>query len=190
MDEDADGIPDQLDRCPNTPRGVSVDGAGCPFRDLDADGVGDATDKCPNTLRGVTVDAVGCPVLFGDTGTAMLRGVAFEANGVALVPGSFAVLDGVAAALAAHPELRVEIVVYTDDVGPAGVNLRRSQARADAVRSYLVGKGVGAARLVAHGFGAANPLASNATLAGRVQNRRIELHPPPLRGAARRPESR
>jgi OOP family OmpA-OmpF porin len=175
-DEDADGVPDQLDRCPNTARGVSVDASGCPLKDIDGDGVSDAADRCPNTLRGVTVDAVGCPVLFGDTGTSMLRGVAFETNGVALVPGSFAVLDGVVAALAAHPELRVEIAVYTEDMGQASVSLRRSQARADAVRTYLVGKGVGAARLVAHGFGAANPLASNATVAGRAQNRRVELH--------------
>jgi outer membrane protein OmpA-like peptidoglycan-associated protein len=175
-DADTDGVADHVDRCPDTPRGVAVDASGCPLKDLDDDGVSDTADRCPNTLRGTQVDALGCPVLFGEGGATMLRGVSFEPTGVTLAAGSFVVLDGVAAALVAHPDWRVEIAVYTDDAGTAAVNLRRSQARADAVRTYLVGRGVGAARLVAHGLGSASPVASNTTAAGRAQNRRVELH--------------
>jgi len=51
-----------------------------------------------------------------------------------------------------------------------------SQARADAVRAYLGSKGVAPGRMVAKGYGAANPIASNSTGAGRAQNRRVELH--------------
>ena len=61
LDTDGDGVPDYLDKCPNTPKGVEVDAKGCPI-DSDGDGVPDAMDKCPNTPRGVKVDSVGCPL--------------------------------------------------------------------------------------------------------------------------------
>jgi OmpA family protein/thrombospondin type 3 repeat protein len=55
-------------------------------------------------------------------------------------------------------------------------NLRLSQARADAVREYLIGKGVPAGRITARGYGESNPAANNATAAGRAANRRVELN--------------
>jgi len=61
VDSDGDGIPDYLDRCPDTPRGVQVDANGCPI-DSDGDGVPDYLDRCPDTPRGVQVDANGCPI--------------------------------------------------------------------------------------------------------------------------------
>ena len=60
-DADGDGVPDHLDKCPDTPRGVEVDAVGCPV-DSDGDGVPDYLDKCPGTPKGVNVDAKGCPV--------------------------------------------------------------------------------------------------------------------------------
>jgi OmpA-OmpF porin, OOP family len=61
LDSDKDGVPDYLDKCPNTPAGVKVDSVGCPL-DSDKDGVPDYLDKCPNTPAGVKVDSVGCPL--------------------------------------------------------------------------------------------------------------------------------
>jgi OOP family OmpA-OmpF porin len=61
VDSDKDGVPDYLDKCPNTPVGVKVDKQGCPV-DSDKDGVPDYLDKCPNTPVGVKVDKQGCPV--------------------------------------------------------------------------------------------------------------------------------
>jgi outer membrane protein OmpA-like peptidoglycan-associated protein len=61
LDSDGDGVPDYLDKCPGTPKGVAVDAAGCPT-DSDGDGVPDYLDKCPGTPRGAKVDAKGCPV--------------------------------------------------------------------------------------------------------------------------------
>jgi OOP family OmpA-OmpF porin len=59
-DRDGDGVADNLDRCPDTPEGATVDPRGCPI-DSDNDGVADGIDRCPNTASGVTVDAAGCP---------------------------------------------------------------------------------------------------------------------------------
>jgi OOP family OmpA-OmpF porin len=61
LDSDHDGIPDYLDKCPDTPAGTKVDSTGCPL-DSDHDGVPDYLDKCPDTLPGLKVDSVGCPV--------------------------------------------------------------------------------------------------------------------------------
>ncbi len=60
-DSDGDGVPDDLDQCPDTPQGVQVDDVGCPV-DSDQDGVPDDLDQCPDTPQGVQVDDVGCPV--------------------------------------------------------------------------------------------------------------------------------
>ena len=60
-DADKDGVPDGLDRCPDTPAGAHVDGVGCPT-DADQDGVPDGIDQCPDTPLGAVVDARGCPV--------------------------------------------------------------------------------------------------------------------------------
>src|SRR5439155_929551 len=56
-----DGVPDGLDKCPNTPKGATVDANGCPL-DSDLDGVPDGIDQCPNTPAGTKVDATGCPL--------------------------------------------------------------------------------------------------------------------------------
>jgi outer membrane protein OmpA-like peptidoglycan-associated protein len=61
LDADGDGVPDYLDNCPDTPHGVAVDSHGCPL-DADGDGVPDYLDKCPNTPAGVAVDSKGCPL--------------------------------------------------------------------------------------------------------------------------------
>ncbi len=59
LDRDGDGVPDTLDRCPDTPRGVKVDPKGCPL-DRDGDGLYDYQDQCPDTPRGIAVDKWGC----------------------------------------------------------------------------------------------------------------------------------
>jgi len=61
IDSDGDGVPDDLDKCPDTPKGVKVDKDGCPI-DSDGDGVPDYLDKCPDTPKGVKVDKDGCPI--------------------------------------------------------------------------------------------------------------------------------
>lgn len=177
VDSDRDGVPDGIDRCPNTPVGTEVDTAGCQrASDSDRDGVDDTKDKCPSTAADTRVDAAGCPILFTEARTpVVLRGVTFETGRSALKPDSYTILDIVAASLIANPDIRIEIAGHTDNTGSAATNLRLSQARADAVRTYLATKGVAPARMVARGYGPDQPVAPNTTRDGRAQNRRVEL---------------
>jgi outer membrane protein OmpA-like peptidoglycan-associated protein len=187
LDADLDGVFDGLDRCPGTPPGTRVDPTGCPLAsDSDGDGVDDRADRCPNTPRGSRVDALGCTILFLEERAAtpgaparptlVLRGVNFESSRSVLRPESYAVLNDVAASLVANPEVRIEIAGYTDSTGSRALNMSLSQARAAAVRAYLASRGVRPDRMVARGYGPADPVATNTTLAGRAQNRRVELH--------------
>ena len=177
VDSDHDGVPDGIDKCPNTPAGTEVDTAGCQrASDSDNDGVDDTKDKCPGTAAGTRVDAAGCPILFTEAKTpVVLRGVTFETGRSALKPDSYTILDIVAASLVANPDIKIEIGGHTDNTGSAATNTRLSQARADAVRAYLASKGVAPERMVAKGYGPSQPVAPNTSVAGRAQNRRVEL---------------
>lgn len=187
LDQDYDGVPDGIDKCPNTPAGVKVDATGCPIdKDSDGDGVPDRLDKCPGTPAGTPVDSKGCIILFNTQRAptpgapprpaVILKGVTFQTGRSTLTPQSYAALDQVAASLIANPEIRIEIAGYTDNTGAPAVNTRLSTGRAYAVRAYLARKGVPPARMTAKGYGSLSPLTSNATAAGRAQNRRVELH--------------
>jgi len=105
----------------------------------------------------------------------VMRNVTFRANSAVLLPAASADLDKVAITMQGLPNSRWQISGFTSNVGAAARNLRLSQQRADAVKAYLVRKGVPAASLTATGFGAQNPVANNRTAAGRRQNMRVEI---------------
>jgi outer membrane protein OmpA-like peptidoglycan-associated protein len=97
------------------------------------------------------------------------------ATNSAVVPKDYQTkLDDIAKVLKAFPKVELLIEGHTDNVGNAAQNLKLSDARATAVRAYLVSHGIEAARLVTKGFGATKPTADNATEEGRAKNRRIE----------------
>jgi outer membrane protein OmpA-like peptidoglycan-associated protein len=102
--------------------------------------------------------------------------VQFETNKSVLLPQSEQLLDEVAAALKEHPEIEeVRVEGHTDSQGTAKLNMKLSDARAAAVRNYLIGKGIDGGRLVAKGFGQTKPVADNNTEEGRYKNRRVEF---------------
>jgi len=74
-----------------------------------------------------------------------------------------------------NPKLKVEIAGHTDDIGDAQANLRLSQKRADAIREYLIARGVSTDRVLAKGYGEIKPHAENKTAEGRSLNRRTEV---------------
>lgn len=177
QDADRDGVTDDADRCPGTPAGTLVDSSGCPVpQDADGDGVVNENDRCPDTSAGARVDASGCAIVFeAEQTTLVLEGVNFAVNRAVLTDSSHAILDRVAASLRDLPDVRVEVGGHTDSTGGRALNQRLSQARAEAVRDYLISKGVAADRLEARGYGPDEPVATNRTAEGRAQNRRVEL---------------
>ncbi|RKX69963.1 hypothetical protein DRP53_06475, partial [candidate division WOR-3 bacterium] len=91
-------------------------------------------------------------------------------------PESYPILDEAAAILTSHPEIRVEIQGHTDSIGSDAYNLKLSNLRANAVRTYLIERhGIDPSRLVARGYGESRPIADNRTKEGRAQNRRVDF---------------
>lgn len=197
-DTDSDGIPDDVDQCPGTVTGAVVDEKGCE-KDEDGDGVVDRLDKCPGTPAGTKVDETGCPVVEPppppvDTGcrepkpgepitlegcgagdAIVLRGVNFNYDQAGLTVNAKVLLDGVADALIAVPNIKVEIGGHSDAKGTDDYNLKLSEKRGQAVVDYLIARGVPAERLTNKGYGESQPIDSNETEEGRELNRRVEL---------------
>ncbi len=178
LDWDGDGIQNAKDRCPREfgPK----ENQGCPWPDTDGDGLTDDEDACP-TVPG-PADNYGCPpgkkqlVIVRREKLEILEMVFFEFDKAAIKPESFGLLDQVAAVITSHPELtRIRIEGHTDKMGSAQYNRKLSKDRANAVKEYLVGKGVGEARLATAGFGFDRPVATNDTDEGRAKNRRVEF---------------
>ena len=107
----------------------------------------------------------------------MLRGVHFDFNKSNIRPGDAAVLDEAAATLKANPNVTIDVNGYCDAIGGVPYNLRLSDRRANSVVSYLEGQGISSDRLVPHGYGKTDFVATNDTAEGRAQNRRVELVP-------------
>ncbi|MGE5180035.1 MAG: OmpA family protein [Bacteroidota bacterium] len=183
VDTDGDTVPDGLDQCPDTPNGCVVDRNGCPT-DSDGDGVCDGLDKCPDTPPDARVDANGCPITVStketellETGMIRLQDVNFDTGKATIQPESFAALDEVGNILGRWPDLRIEIAGHTDSRGSDARNLALSQARANAVREYLIHKfpELRPEQFTAKGYGETQPIASNTTVLGRARNRRVEF---------------
>jgi outer membrane protein OmpA-like peptidoglycan-associated protein len=166
---------------PSTPEPVGSSGNERPALepDTDGDGVVDVLDACVRE-RGVP-EAQGCALSTPQLVTLtrerlVLNGQIFFETGSATMPESSRVLDRAAQVLLEHPEISlVTIEGHTDAVGGPVYNQALSRARAEAVRRYLIERGVPAERLVARGFGPARPADTNATAQGREKNRRVEV---------------
>lgn len=111
-----------------------------------------------------------------ETGRAVARDIHFAFNSAEVLPDSVPILEEIATLLRSDPALALTIEGHTDDVGGAEFNLELSRRRAEAVRTWLVGRGgIAASRLKTAGYGLTRPVADNATEQGRALNRRVEL---------------
>lgn len=104
----------------------------------------------------------------------VLKGVEFDSGEAKIKEESFAQLDTVVEYMTHKKSARIEISGHTDNVGNPKANKRLSEKRANAVRDYLVSKGIDPSRIEAVGYGSERPIASNDTEEGRQKNRRIE----------------
>ena len=177
QDTDGDGVSDIMDKCPQTAQKVRglVDKHGCPL-DSDGDGVPDYEDKCPKTYGDIANN--GCPEIKKEVKELFrqaLQGIQFETAKAEILPASSVILDKIADILLLNPSYLVEIQGHTDNFGNSSSNLILSESRAEAVRKYLVEKGVNNSRLSSHGYGDTKPVANNNTSEGRSKNRRVEF---------------
>ena len=176
-DNDKDGVTDIDDRCKNDPG--PAENQGCPDPDRDGDGVVDRLDQCPDEAG--KKDLLGCKekqlaIVKGDR-IEILERVFFKSSSHILETRSYKLLNNVAQVMLRHPEIaRIRVEGHTDDVGDDSSNLRLSERRADAVRTYLLAQGVPADRLVSQGFGETRPINAAKSKDARAENRRVEFH--------------
>ncbi|MDB4969127.1 MAG: OmpA/MotB domain protein [Myxococcales bacterium] len=183
-DNDKDGILDVDDLCPNDPEDKDgfEDQDGCPDPDNDKDRILDKDDKCPNepeTYNGFE-DEDGCP----DKGRVILRKgkleildkIYFETAKAIIKPISFPILDAVAATLKGNPQiLLIEVQGHADERGADDYNMRLTEDRAAAVKTYLGEHGVEADRLQSHGYGETKPVCPQHNENCWSKNRRVEF---------------
>nr|WP_199158641.1 OmpA family protein [Pedobacter sp. ASV2] len=148
-DTDGDGVADQFDKCPGTPAGTAVDGSGCPLPK-----VAPATEVATSNVTG-------------------FEKIGFDFNSSVLKTESYPTLDKLSSVLRENGG-KVTVNGYASSEGTAAYNLKLSKDRANSVKTYLVNSGVSASQVATKGFGEANPIASNDTEEGRIQNRRVE----------------
>jgi outer membrane protein OmpA-like peptidoglycan-associated protein len=197
-DNDKDGILDVDDLCPNDPEDKDgfEDQDGCPDPDNDKDRILDKDDKCPNEpeVYNGFEDEDGCP----DKGRVLLRRgkleildkIYFETAKAIIKPISFPILDAVAATLKGNPQiLLVEVQGHADERGDDDYNMRLTEDRSQAVKTYLIEHGVEADRLQAHGYGETKPVCPQHNEGCWSKNRRVEFvilrrsdNPPPDTG--------
>jgi OOP family OmpA-OmpF porin len=182
-DSDGDGVYDGIDQCANTPTGAQIDPIGCP-RDGDNDGVFDGIDKCPETPLGLKVDVNGCVIEVVeretellDTGMIRMQDIKFASGKAELSPESNFSLDVAGAVLAKWPELKIEIGGHTDSRGSNQLNQKLSEARANAVKDYIIQKypSLKPEQYTVKGYGESKPVVTNNSPENMALNRRVEF---------------
>jgi len=147
-------------------------------KDSDGDGVSDQFDKCPGTPAGTAVDGSGCPLPKAPEPTAVsnasgFENIQFDFNSSVLKTDSYPTLDKLSSILRENGG-KVTLKGYASSEGTAAYNLKLSKDRANSVKTYLVNTGVNSSQVGIKAYGEANPIASNDTEEGRIQNRRVE----------------
>jgi OOP family OmpA-OmpF porin len=172
LDNDKDGVTNDLDRCPDAAGPESL--KGCP--DSDGDGVADIDDRCPKTKGNIANK--GCPEIAKQDVTRITyigSQIFFENASDKLKVASLTLLDELTKILNKYEGANLFIDGHTDSNGTVEYNQDLSQKRTNSVKAYLISKGISESRLYATGYGEAKPVADNKTSLGRSKNRRVEL---------------
>ncbi|MDQ6756575.1 MAG: OmpA family protein [Bacteroidota bacterium] len=149
---------------------------GCPIPDTDKDGVNDEDDKCPNEPGPAT--NFGCPVIeraIIEKVNIAAKNILFATGSSKLLGKSYASLNNIITILKDHPNYKIDIEGHTDSTGTHEKNMVLSNDRAASVKAYLVSHGIDESRITSAGFGPDKSIATNQTIAGRIQNRRVEM---------------
>ncbi len=178
IDTDKDGVIDLNDKCPLE---FAQTENGCPdLTDTDGDNVIDKDDLCPEEFG--NKHNKGCPKTENTITEiektkiiSLAKNIFFDSGKHSLRDSSKDDLDKIALILLANPNVKFIIEGHTDSGGKRLYNLYLSQKRADAVKNYLVSKGVKKENLTAIGFGFSKPKYNNFSVGGKQLNRRVEI---------------
>jgi type IX secretion system PorP/SprF family membrane protein len=174
-DRDKDGTPDKDDPCPDVPG--PKENKGCPFGgDRDGDGVPDDIDKCPNTYG--PKDNLGCPIATQperDILTVAIRNLYFDTDKWLIRPSSYRDLNNVVKVLKEKKDWKLKISGHADPRGSDEHNTMLSRNRANAVRNYLISKGISPNLLLVEYFGETQALGRAVDPAALQLDRRVEL---------------
>ncbi len=134
-------------------------------------------DKLRRQLQGtgVSVTRIGNDIVLNMPGN-----VTFDVNRAEINANFYEVLNSVALVVKEYDQTLVDVAGHTDSTGTVAHNMELSQQRADSVSRYLQSQGVDARRIYAQGYGPHYPVADNSTVAGRMENRRVELALKPI----------
>jgi len=174
-DTDGDGVNDEEDKCPGQAGPASNNG--CPIADRDKDGINDDEDKCPD-VPGVAKnfgcpDAPEVPAEVSKALAAAGQSIYFNSNSAKLATAATVSLNKIVKVMKDNPDLKIKIEGNTDNIEKDADKL--SEGRANAVKTYLVSKGISADRIEVEGAGSTMPIGDNNTTAGRNKNRRVEI---------------
>ncbi|MGJ8743857.1 OmpA family protein [Polaribacter sp.] len=170
-DTDGDGVVDKDDNCPEV--AGAVGNKGCPWPDIDGDGVLDKDDNCKTEAGPASNN--GCPDNAQDTLDIFAEAIYFNTNKSSFKPGVTKILNYMVQLMNKHSATDFVINGHTDSDGTNAYNLGLSNRRAAAVMKYFVSNGIDASRLSTKGFGEDSPADTNATRAGKANNRRVEV---------------
>ncbi len=178
-DSDGDGIADKYDDCPHEKGPAKFNG--CP--DRDGDGIPDKDDACPDvfgiaSLHGCpekVTEFVGPVLILPIVNSLPLKMVRFNTGSAVIQKSSYTYLNSIADTLHSHRPVTIIVDGYTDNTGSTAVNERLSLARAEAVKKYLLDKGVDAGNILVKGHASSSPIRSNHTKKGRAANRRATV---------------
>ncbi len=183
-DKDEDGLADATDKCPDIPGTLEM--MGCP--DSDSDRVNDADDQCP--LIAGTAANFGCPEKEKDVVKVekvnlnaddkkileeAFKSLEFASSKSEIKKESELDLDKIVEIMKRNPAYRLLIVGHTDNAGSSVFNKSLSLSRANAVKTYMVSKGIAPENFITKGYGPDRPVASNSTEEGKQRNRRVEM---------------
>lgn len=177
-DKDNDGVSDLYDRCPTIAGDAS--NKGCPLPDYDKDGVPDKYDKCPK-LQG---SENGCPKKeiknsYNQEELKKLKPIIiyFEFTKSEIRSSEIKKLEDITQFILQGKFKKYLISGHTDNTATEETNLKLSFERANAVKNYLIEKGIKSERLIIKGFGEQYPVDTSNTEEGRIKNRRVEVIP-------------
>ena len=147
--------------------------------DIKLKSVGDAQDysslEIPKLKANQSYTEMWMEVMIEEPKSFILSNLHFATNKSIIQSNSYDELNELVEFLKLKPSQKIRIEGHTDSDGDEASNLRLSQNRANAVKEYLISKGISASRLVAKGFGESKPIADNSTSQGKAHNRRTEI---------------